>query len=277
MKPVCRLSKPDTRIYLGDCRQVMPQLKLRGKVDLIFADPPFNWDVDYGTWDDAIPREKYLEFTTDWIRTAVDLLAPHGSIWINIADDTAAEIVVYAKALGLTMVNWCIWHYRFGQNRTTNFIVSKVHALYFCKDPNQRIWHPEEVMEASDRASKYGDKRTWKKTAHAGVRVPFDVWHGPGFCRVQGNNAERRGHHKNQLPEAYLNRVIRATSNPDSLILDPFLGSGTTCIVARALGRRSIGIELDNVSAASAISHIRAGSTKLLKTPAQPKRQLATI
>jgi adenine-specific DNA-methyltransferase len=60
--------------------------------------------------------------------------------------------------------------------------------------------------------------------------------------RIQGNNKERRKDHPNQVPEVYLERVIRACSNESDLVLDPFLGSGTTCTVARALRRRSIGI-----------------------------------
>ena len=160
------------------------------------------------------------------------------------------------------MVNWCIWHYRFGQNARTKFISSKVHVLYFVKTPiAARTWNPESVLEVSDRASTYFDPRTLSKRdgMPAGQRLPLDVWYGPYLGRIQGNNKERRGRHDNQLPEAYLERVIRSTSNQGNLVLDPFLGSGTTGVMARALGRKFIGVEYSPDNARSAFERMLAG------------------
>ena len=261
MTPDYCLSDPETAVYAGDCRKVLHTLTAQS-VDLIFADPPFNWDVPYGEWDDARPREEYLTFTYDWLDGCLRVLKEHGSFWVNIPDDTAAEIVVHLKQRGLHMINWCIWHFRFGQHRTGNFIVSKVHALYFARDREQRVWHASEVLEPSDRAAIYDDKRT-RTTRQPGLRVPLDVWYGPLWGRIQGNNRERRKSHQNQIPEVYLERVIRACSNEGDVVLDPFLGSGTTCTVARALGRRSIGIEFSSGSAASAFERIKAGPIRV--------------
>ncbi len=253
---VFRADDPATRLEIGDCREVMRSLPEAGTVDLVFADPPFNWDVNYGDWDDSMPREAYEEFTRQWLDACIDVLSPSGSLWVNIPDDTAAEIVLHLKSRGLTMVNWCIWHFRFGQCRHSGFITSKVHALYFCKDPDNRIWNPDAILEQSDRASIYGDARTMAKDTNKGMRVPMDVWYGKYWGRIQGNNKERRHNHQNQIPEVYLERVIMSCSDEGSLVLDPFSGSGTTCTVARALGRRSIGIEYSSENAASAWERI---------------------
>jgi site-specific DNA-methyltransferase (adenine-specific) len=276
--------------------------KASGGVDLVFADPPFNWEVPYAGsesggegWKDGMPRREYERFTFDWIDGCIDCLAPHGSIFINIPDDTAAECVMHLKRRGLTMINWCIWHFRFGQHRESSFIMSKVHVLYFAKLGNpsplvfttesaenterakiktkksssvnsvssvvnqtgiDRIWNPDEILELSDRASIYADPRTMAKDTNKGMRVPMDVWYGKYWGRIQGNNKERRHNHHNQIPEIYLERVIKACSNPGGLVLDPFCGSGTTSTVARALGRRSITIEYSKVNAASAWERI---------------------
>ena len=181
---------------------------------------------------------------------------------MNIPDDTAAEIVVHLKQCGLIMINWCIWHFRFGQHRTGNFIVSKVHALYFAKDREQRTWNPDTILEPSDRAAIYDDPRT-RETKQPGLRVPLDVWYGANWGRIQGNNKERQKNHQNQIPEVYLERVLRSCSNEGDLVLDPFLGSGTTCTVARGLRRRSIGIEYSGPNAASAFERIAAGPIRL--------------
>ncbi|MHC4127570.1 MAG: DNA-methyltransferase [Planctomycetota bacterium] len=255
-RPNHQASNPDTRLYVGDCRDLLARLPDRGEVDLIFADPPFNWDVPYDEWHDGMPRAEYERFTFDWLDACVEALAPRGSLWVNIPDDTAAEAVVHLKRRGLTMINWCIWHFRFGQHRDTSFILSKVHVLYFARDPENRIWNPDRILEPSDRASVYFDPRTMAKGANKGLRVPMDVWYGQYWGRIQGNNKERRHQHHNQIPEVYLERVIRACSNEGDLVLDPFLGSGTTSTVARALGRRSIGIEYSPVHAESAWNRI---------------------
>ena len=256
IEPLYRADDPDTRLYLGDCRDVLPALDMHGEIDLVFADPPFNWDVPYDEWSDGMPRAEYERFTYDWLDNCLDLLSPTGAIWVNIPDDSAAEIVMHLKRRGLTMINWCVWHFRFGQHRESSFIMSKVHALYFAKDPDNRRWNPDAILEQSDRASIYADQRTMAKEHNAGMRVPMDVWYGQYWGRIQGNNKERRHQHHNQIPEVYLERIIRACSNDGDLVLDPFCGSGTTSTVARAWNRRSITVEYGEASAASAWERI---------------------
>jgi len=271
--------EPGWRIYTGDCRDLLPRIDecARAEVDLIFADPPFNWKRGYDRWDDDMPELDYCDatdatrplgesraFTGQWLDACVRALAPHGTMWVNIPDTWAAEIVVHLKARGLHMVNWCVWHYRFGQNTRSRFINSKVHALYFCKDPATRVWNPEPVLELSDRRSTYFDPRTESKRdgMPPGKRVPMDVWYGKYWGRIQGNNLERRHAHDNQLPEVYLERVLRACSNKDDLILDPFTGSGTTGVVAHEWGRRFIGVEFSEEMAQSAAERIQAGMVR---------------
>jgi DNA modification methylase len=256
------LDSPATSIYVGDCREILPQLS-EESVDLIFADPPFNQNIDYDCWNDDMPRQDYLQFTRNWIEGCLRVLAPQGSIWINIPDYTAAEIVVHLKNRGLHMINWCIWHFRFGQCCNSRFIRSKTHVLYFVKQPYRRIWNPDQIRVPSDRACIYNDSRT-RGTKTPGLRVPLDVWYGPGFGRVQGNNKERRIEHQNQIPEKNIERIIRACSNKGDTILDPFLGSGTTCTVARALHRRSIGIDVSKHYAESAFERVKEGSVRLI-------------
>ena len=294
LEPFATLANPEARCYVGDCRKILPQIPevARSEVDLVFADPPFNWNRDYDrwqaahpgaakpdsvssydTWQDGMEREDYLDFTFDWIDLCIRALRPTGSLFINIPDDTAAEIVCFLKghmarkpSHPMHMVNWCIWHYRFGQNRTGAFINSKVHCLYFCRHPQQRVWQPERVLEISDRRSIYFDPRTESKKdgMPAGMRVPMDVWYGQFWGRIQGNNKERRSGHDNQLPEVYLERVVQCASDEGMLVLDPFLGSGTTGVVAHALKRRFIGTEFSAANATSAMERIKKGPIRPL-------------
>lgn len=261
-------NKAVARVWVGDTRELLPKIPevAAGTVDLVFADPPFNWNRAYDKWDDALPREDYLDFTRRWIDLCAGALRPGGSFWINIPDDTAAEIVLHLKnTLKFEMENWCIWHYRFGQNTTQRFINSKVHALWFVKPGAAHTWNRDEVLEISDRAAIYEDPRTMSKRdgVPAGKRVPMDVWYGKFWGRVQGNSRERRHYHDNQLPEVYLERVVRACSNPGDTVLDPFLGSGTTGVISHALGRHFIGTEFSPANAKLAVERIKAGPIRL--------------
>lgn len=267
-------SKGTAEILVGDCRSRLPTIpEVRaGTVDLIFADPPFNWNRAYDKWDDAMTEAEYLAFTYEWLSLCIGALRPGGALWINIPDDWAAEIVCFLKGRlpqkppsPMMLENWCIWHYRFGQNATERFINSKVHALYFVKPGRKHTWNASEILEESDRASIYFDPRTQSKKdgMPPGMRVPMDVWYGKFWGRVQGNNKERRNYHDNQLPEVYLERVLRACTNPGDLVIDPFLGSGTTGVLAAALGRRFIGCEFSPDNAKNALARIQHGPIRL--------------
>lgn len=285
-----RSKSPKGRVafYLGDCREVLPTIPevQKKSVRLVFADPPFNWKRDYDrqetghAWDDAMSREEYLAFTYSWLDACIEALTEDGSIWVNIPDDSAAEIAVHLKSRGLHMVNWCIWHYRFGQNTTKRFINSKVHALYFCRDPDNRVWNSDDIVEVSDRRAIYGDPRTESKRdgMPAGMRVPMDVWYGQYWGRIQGNNKERRHNHDNQLPEVYLERVILACSNPGDVVLDPFIGSGTTAVVARDHGRDFVGTEYSRENLEGAFERtgegmLRKGMARGASTAIHPNRR----
>lgn len=273
--------RPDARVFVGDCRDVLARLPEArdGMFDVVFADPPFNWKRGYDEWDDDMPEHAYLAFTYDWLSLCVTALRPGGSLWVNIPDDWAAEIVCFLKGrlertppANLHMENWCVWHYRFGQNTRARFINSKVHALHFVKEGRPPTWHPERVLEASDRATTYFDPRTNSKRdgMPPGKRVPLDVWYGQFWGRIQGNNKERRPGHDNQLPEVYLSRVLLSTSEPGDLVLDPFLGSGTTGVIAHALGRRFVGIEYSAENAKRAFERIKNGPIRPPETLPPP-------
>lgn len=220
-------------VITGDCLDVLPALA-EGSVDLVFADPPFNIGYEYDVYADRQSPVDYLAFAERWLADVVRLLSPHASLWLAIGDEYAAEYKVRLDALGLTMRNWCVWHYTFGTHQNKKFGRSKTHLLYYVRDPKRFTFNADAVRVESER-QRAGDKR-----ANPKGRVPSDVW---TFSRLCGNFRERTGH-PCQMPEVVLERVIRACSNPGDLVLDPFAGSGTTLAVAKRLGRRWCGIEL---------------------------------
>lgn len=237
-------------IITGDCVPVLGAMPA-GFADLVFADPPFNIGYEYDQYDDYQTRYDYLAFADQWLAAAVRALAPAGSLFLAIGDDNAAEYKTRLDGLGLTMRSWIVWHYTFGVHCERKFGRDHTHVLYYVRDPDRFTFNADAVRVPSARQAKYADKR-----ANPKGRVPGDVW---TFPRVCGTFRERNKFaHGCQIPEALMERVILAASNPGDVVLDPFAGSGTTLAVANRLGRRWLGIELSEKYAAGARERVNA-------------------
>ncbi len=226
--------KPNS-IIAGDCVKLLGKLK-EPLADLIFADPPFNIGYKYDVYEDRKAYDDYYKWTEKWIAACSNALKPQGSFWIAIGDEYAAEVRVIARKLGLHLRNWVIWHYTFGQSTQKKFARSHAHVFYFVKDPKKFTFNDMSVRIPSARQTTYADKR-----ANPKGKVPDDVW---SFSRVCGTFKERVKWHPCQMPEKLLDRIIKVSSNPGDLVIDPFSGSGTTCVAAARLKRDYCGIDL---------------------------------
>jgi DNA modification methylase len=224
------------QIICGDCIEVLGKAR-EPFADLIFADPPFNIGYKYDKYYDKVKKKNYIAWTKEWMSSCKKVLKPHGSFYIAIGDDYAANIKIISDELGLFMRNWIIWHYTFGQQTKNKFARAHTHIFYFVNDKNNFTFNDSAVRVPSDRQLLYNDKR-----ANPAGKMPDDVWNT--YPRVCGTFKERIGWHPCQMPENLLKRIISASSNPGDLILDPFCGSGATPAAALQLSRRYAGIEI---------------------------------
>jgi len=224
------------KIICGDCIEVLDKVK-KPFADLIFADPPFNIGYKYDKYHDKVKKKNYIAWTKDWMTACGKVLKPHGSFYIAIGDDYAANVKIIADELGLIMRNWLIWHYTFGQQVKSKFARSHTHILYFVKDKKNFTFNDYAVRVPSDRQLYYKDRR-----ANPAGKMPDDVW--TEYPRVCGTFKERTGWHPCQMPESLLKRIITVSSNPGDCVLDPFSGSGTTAAAAHQLARNYIGVEI---------------------------------
>ena len=223
-------------IHHGDCLEILPRYT-EPIADLAFADPPFNIGYDYDTYKDKVDEGEYVDWTEKWMQACVDVLKPHGSFYIASGDEYAAQVRLLGRSLGLELRNWIIWSYTFGQCNKAKFARSHAHIFYFVKDANHFVFNDRHVRVPSARHTEYQDARAdpWGK-------VPDDTW--ADFPRVCGTFREREGWHGCQMPESLLMRIIRASSNPGDVVLDPFSGSGTTVVAAAKLGRQYIATDV---------------------------------
>lgn len=230
------MHKLEDQILCGDCVEILQRAQ-EPFADLVFADPPFNIGYKYDKYHDSKASGKYLDWTREWIGQCVRVLKPQGSIYIAIGDEYAAHIkLILEDEHRLTLRNWIIWHYTFGQQTKTKFARAHTHILYFVKDPKRFAFNDDLVRVISDRQKKYRDSR-----AYPAGKIPDDVWNE--YPRICGTFSERTGH-PCQMPESLLARIIRASSNEGDWVLDPFCGSGVTATVAHKLGRRYTTIDL---------------------------------
>ena len=244
-------------IHSGDCVEKLKEIRT-GSVDLVFADPPFNIGYQYDVYHDQRSRKEYQQWCRKWMSEIHRVLKPTGTFWLAIGDEYAAELkVLAANNIGFNCRSWIIWYYTFGVNCVRAFSRSHTHLFHFVKDPNTftfnaenpavRVLSARQLVYADGRANSKGrlPDNTWilrpQDLAGSGFLPEHDTWY---FSRVAGTFKEREGFHGCQMPEQLLGRIIRVSSNPQDLVVDPFAGSGTTLAVAKKLGRQWLGIEL---------------------------------
>jgi len=232
------------RIYLGNCLEIMEDLPPES-IDMIFADPPYNLSndgftchagravsVNKGEWDRSRGTEEDFLFHKEWISACRRLLRPDGTIWISGTYHSIYKCGFALQLLGFHILNDICW---FKPNASPN-----LSCRYFTASHETLIWARKSVKARhifNYRLMKEGD-------------FPEDRLKAPGkqMRSVWAITAPRRrekryGKHPTQKPEALLKRIVLASTNEGNLILDPFMGSGTTGVISVRHKRYFIGIE----------------------------------
>jgi DNA modification methylase len=280
-----RVALEKNRIHQGDCVELLGKVA-PGSIDLVFADPPFNIGFKYDTYHDNQGDKAYLDWSRQWIAGVTQALKEDGTFWLAIGDDYAAELKwIATREIGLAMRSWVIWYYTFGVNCKRKFTRSHTHLFQFVKDPEKFTFNADDpaVRVPSARQLVYGDKRsnpqgrlpddTWilrPQDLPEGFQESEDTWY---FSRVAGTFKERAGYHGCQMPEQLLGRILRVSSNPGELVLDPFAGSASTLITAKKLGRAWLGFDLSEQYVAEGNKRLKAVQAgDALVGPADPLR-----
>jgi len=241
-------------IYLGNCIEIMEKEIEKSSIDLIYADPPYNlsgkalalinnktggpfykMNEDWDTWK----YEDYLIFTESWIGKSWRVLKPTGSLYISSTYHNVAEIIFIAKKIGFRLNNIITW---FKTNAMPNitkrtFTHSTEHVCWFVKGNNWKFNY-EKLKEINPHRTKEGKAKQLRDFIDF-IELPLVQ----GRERLKGQDG--RAIHPTQKPEELIKLIIIASSDENDLVLDPFLGTGTTGVVAAILKRRWIGIEIN--------------------------------
>ena len=212
--------------------------------DLIFADPPYNLqlrnelirpdrskvDAVNDEWDKFESFKVYDDFTTNWLKECKRVLKKNGSIWVIGSYHNIFRVGAKIQDLGFWILNDVIWN---KNNPMPNF-----RGTRFTNAHETLIW------ASKNKNSKYTFNYQSLKCLNDDLQMR-STWNLPicnGKERLKDNGKKV---HSTQKPEALLHRILLASSNKNDLVLDPFLGSGTTAVVAKKLQRNFIGIEQD--------------------------------
>jgi site-specific DNA-methyltransferase (adenine-specific) len=246
------------KLIHGDNLPALEQLagEIGPDVALAYLDPPFCTGRDFGAYDDRWASvDEYIWHLRERLMAVRPLLAPWGCCVVHVDWHVSGDVRVLGDAIfgRDTFASEIVWRYRRWPTKTRNF--QHVHdvLLRWTGGPEPRWNQLYEPLAAStlkqwgtgkQRAvvDAAGHRARSSTTAEASPGVPMgDVWDIPIVAPV----AKERTGYPTQKPEALLERLILATTNPGDLVLEPYLGSGTACAVAHRLGRRAIGIDVN--------------------------------
>ena len=249
-------TRPDIRplhnsVLIGDCLKELKRIP-SASVDLVFADPPYNLQLAHKLhrpdqslvdavdepWDKFASFAEYDAFTRGWLTECRRALKPDGGLWVIGSYHNIFRIGACIQDLGFWILNDVIWR---KMNPMPNF-----------KGRRFTNAHETLIWAAMGAEARYTFNYEAMKSLNEELQMRSDwlipLCTGPERLR----SAEGRKLHPTQKPEALLHRVLLASSKPGDVVLDPFMGSGTTGAVAKQLGRVFIGIERESEYAKAA-------------------------
>jgi site-specific DNA-methyltransferase (adenine-specific) len=262
------------RVFCEDALAGMARIP-DGSIDLILTDPPYNLGKDYGNTSDQQSEDDYLAWTERWIDIALPKLKPNGSLYIFLTWRFTPEIFVMLKKR-MTMMNEIIWDRRVPSMGGSVRSFSSVHDTigffvrrkdyYFDLDA-VRIPYDAATKKARSRSIFVGAK--WLEVGYN----PKDLW---SVSRLHREHAERVDH-PTQKPLEIIERMLKASCPPGGLVLDPFMGSGTTALAARKLGRHFVGFELNQDYCEIIQQRLAMAAAPVKKKVAAGRKKTATV
>lgn len=242
---------PYGKLYQYDAIEMLKSMEDES-IDLIFADPPYN--IKKAEWDTFDSQKAYVDWSMQWITEAHRVLKKTGSLYICGFSEILADLK-WASSPLFKGCKWLVWFYRNKGNLGNDWGRSHESILHLRKSKNfifnidevripyneHTLKYPERKQAESSQFSN-GKKRTDSWTPNPLGAKPKDVLEIPTIS----NGSWEKTIHKTQKPVELLRKIILSSSNTDSIIMDPFGGSGTTFAVAEAYKRKWIGTELES-------------------------------
>lgn len=234
------------RTLLGDSLEIAQRLP-EAVFDLIIADPPYNLAKDFGnTAFKKLPHSEYAAWLNVWLSQMQRLLKPTGTLYVCGEWQSSGAIQEICEKY-FSVRNRITWEREKGRGATRNW-KNCSEDIWFCTLSDDYYFDVEAVKLKRRVIAPYrdtdGSPRDWATTENGNFRIthPSNLWTDitiPFWSMPENTD------HPTQKPEKLIAKLILASSRPGDMVFDPFLGSGTTSVVAKKLGRRYLGVEID--------------------------------
>ncbi|MBQ5471968.1 MAG: site-specific DNA-methyltransferase [Treponema sp.] len=233
------------KVLLGNTLELMPKLP-RAFADLIIADPPYNIQKDFGGYNfKAMDYEAYENYTEEWISLIEPLLKPNGTLYV-CCDWKSSSAIERVLSRHFYIQNRITWQREKGRGAKQNW-KNAMEDIWFCTKSEKFTFNIEDVKQRRRVVAPYkvdGKPKDWEETEDGNFRntYPSNFWDDISipYWSMAENTA-----HPTQKPEKLLAKLILASSNKGDVVFDPFLGSGSTAVTAKKLGRHYCGIEMN--------------------------------
>lgn len=240
------LPQVENRVICQDVFQVLDYLP-PSFVDLAFVDPPYNLNKTFNlTTFREMESDKYEQWLESWVKKMQPLLKPTASVYL-CGDWKSTGAVFNVARKYFRIRNRITWEREKGRGARNNW-KNCSEDIWFCTVSDDYYFNVEAVKIKRKVLAPYRDSvgrpKDWEQADGGRYRVthPSNIWFD---LTVPFWSMPENTDHPTQKPEKLLARIILASSRPGDLVFDPFLGSGTTAVVARKLGRRYLGVEID--------------------------------
>lgn len=261
----------DQRVVLGDCLEVMRGLR-SGSIDVGVTSPPYNIDAAYGQYNDRQPRDRYLSLVAACFVEVYRVLKPDGSFFLNFGIGTKDDpwlpddVISAVRAAGFVKQNEIAWVKAIAINGITAGHYKPVNSDRYLNRQHERLLHLTKtgtvVLDRNAIGVPFADKSNIARRGHAEDRhcrgntwfIDYDT------VQSKAGKFDHPAGYPVELPTWCL-QLHGVTA--DTIVLDPFLGAGTTLVAAQALGCQGIGIEVDPVFAETSVRRLSdsGGST----------------
>jgi site-specific DNA-methyltransferase (adenine-specific) len=248
-EPTCAWRGEAGELWRADALELLAA-QADGSVDLVIADPPYA--IAKAEWDEFESLEVYVGWCDQWLAEVARVLAPHGSAYVCGFSEILAEIKA-RSARRFGGCRWLVWYYRNKANLGRDWGRSHESILHLRRSRDARIDVDAVRIPYNGHTTRYpariqavnsqygGGKRRDRWEPNPLGAKPRDVIELPVLCNGMAEKTE----HATQKPEALIEKLVLASSRPGDLVIDPFVGSGTTAIVAARHRRRFIVGDLD--------------------------------
>lgn len=228
-------------------------------VDLMFIDPPYNLTKSFnGKTFNKMSSDAYTEWLDSWFSQLIRILKPHASVYI-CGDWRSSHSIFEVASKYLNIINRITWEREKGRGSLTNW-KNASEDIWFCTCSTSYTFNVDQVKMKRKVIAPYrneqGKPKDWDEQAGDKFRLthPSNLWTD---LTVPFWSMPENTDHPTQKPEKLLAKIILASSNEQDVVFDPFLGSGTTSVVAKKLKRRYVGIELDETFACLAEKRLK--------------------